>query len=174
MKKKTVFICQAGVIAAIYAGLTYLSSVFGIAYGAVQFRFSELMTILPLFTPAAVPGLFIGCIVANIASPLVLVDVVFGSIATLLAAACTRALRRFCIKDLPLAAFFPPVIFNMLIVGWELTIFVEEQASVAVFAYNAFCIGLGEAVICLIFGIPFFYFIKRTRIFNFQNSERKY
>ena len=68
-KKKTVFVVESAVIAAIYAGLTYLAGILGVAYGGIQFRFSEALTILAVFSPAAIPGLTVGCFLGNITSP---------------------------------------------------------------------------------------------------------
>ena len=94
MKKGTLlYLAQAGMIAAIYAALTYLAMALNLAYGSIQFRFSEALTILPIFTPAAVPGLAIGCLIGNLASPYPL-DLVFGTAASLIAALLTRAVRK--------------------------------------------------------------------------------
>ena len=92
-------------IAAIYAALTYLAMALNLAYGSIQFRFSEALTILPIFTPAAVPGLAIGCLIGNLASPYPL-DLVFGTAASLIAALLTRAVRKVRIKNVPVLA--PP------------------------------------------------------------------
>ena len=80
------FLVEAAVIAALYTVLTYLAVAMNLAYGPIQFRFSEALTILPVFTPAAIPGLALGCFLSNLASPLGIVDWVFGTLATLLAA----------------------------------------------------------------------------------------
>ena len=80
---------KAAIIGALYTVLTLLSASMGLAYGAVQFRFSEALTLLPLFTPAAIPGLTVGCIVSNIFSSVTPLDTIIGSAATLLAAICT-------------------------------------------------------------------------------------
>ena len=76
----------SGIIAALYAVMAYFASVFGVAYGPIQCRFSEALCVLPFFFPEATPGLFIGCLVANLLSPYGVLDIVFGSLATLLAA----------------------------------------------------------------------------------------
>ena len=83
MKKQSVrYLVHSAAIAALYVVLTYISSLFGMANGAVQLRLSEALTILPIFTPAAVPGLFVGCIIANIISGCAIWDIIFGSIAS--------------------------------------------------------------------------------------------
>lgn len=154
-------------IAAIYAAATYLSAVFGIAYGNIQFRFSEALTILSVFTPAAVPGLTIGCILGNITSPFGVWDIIFGSLATLLAAISARALRNIKIKGFPFFSLLMPVVFNALIVGAELTFLLPAQTpSLALFAISALEVGAGELAVCLAGGIPLFYGIRKTNIFK--------
>ena len=118
--QKTIYMTQAAVIAALYAILTYLAAAVNLAYGPVQFRFSEALTILPIFTPAAIPGLAIGCFISNLASPLGIVDWIFGTSATLLAAVFTRMLRKIEIKGIPVLSPLMPVIFNTVIVGLEI------------------------------------------------------
>lgn len=138
----------AGVIAAVYAVLSYFASVFGIAYGPIQCRFSEALCVLPFLLPESVPGLFVGCLIANLLSPYGALDIVFGSLATLLAALWTRRCRRTWLAPLP------PVLCNALIVGavisFEVTGF--TSAFPALFAYNALTIGAGEAVACYVLG----------------------
>ena len=112
MKLTTRDMARAAVIAAAYAALSLLSSFFGLAYGPVQLRLSEALTILPLFTPAAVPGLFVGCILANVLTGCAVWDVVFGSIATLLGALGTYYFGK---KSKYLAPVFP-IVSNMVIV----------------------------------------------------------
>lgn len=138
----------AGVIAALYAVMAYFSAIFGVAYGPVQCRFSEALCVLPFLFPEAVPGLFIGCLAANLLSPYGVLDIVFGSLATLLAALWTRRVSHKWLAPLP------PVICNAVIVG-ALLAFYETGftgAFAAVFAYNALTVGLGEAVACYVLG----------------------
>lgn len=94
MKNKTLFITRAAIIAALYFVLAWASQALGLASGAIQVRISEGLCILPLFTPAAIPGLFIGCILFNFTSGCMLLDVIFGSLATLLGALGTRYLSK--------------------------------------------------------------------------------
>lgn len=153
-------------IAAIYAAATYLSAIFGIAYGNIQFRFSEVLTILSVFTPAAVPGLTVGCIIGNLSSPFGIWDIVFGSLATLLAAVTARALRNIRIKGFPVFSLLMPVIFNAVIVGTEIIFLMPAQeASLTAFAISALEVGAGELAVCLAGGIPLFYAIKKANIF---------
>lgn len=166
-KKKLTHLAQGAMIAAIYAAATYLSAVFGVAYGNIQFRFSEALTILSVFTPAAVPGLTIGCIISNITSPFGVWDIIFGSLATLLAAISARALRSVKIKGFPFLSLLMPVIFNALIVGAEITFLMPTASpSLAVFAVATLEVGAGELAVCLAGGIPLFFAIRKTKIFK--------
>jgi len=120
-KSNARFLALSAVIAGLYAALTYAAAMLNLAYGPVQFRFSEALTVLPAFTPAAIPGLTVGCLLANLGSPLGVVDWVFGTAATLLAALGTAAVSRIRWKGLPLLAPLPPVIVNALVVGLEVS-----------------------------------------------------
>lgn len=153
-KKSMNYLVQAAVIAALYAALTYLASVFGLAYGNVQFRFSEALTILAAYTPAAIPGLTIGCFIANLGTPYGMIDIVCGTAATLLAALLSYSVRNVKIKDLPVLAPLFPVITNAVIVGAELAIWLPEGATFAGFLVQAAWVGLGEAVVCFGGGLP--------------------
>ena len=138
----------AGLIAALYATLSYFANVFGVAFGPVQVRFSEALCVLPFFFSAAVPGLFIGCFIANLLSPYGALDIVFGSLATLLAAFWTRHTRHKWLAPLP------PVICNTLIIPAVIAVQTTSGSSAfaAAFAYNAATIGLGELLSCYVLG----------------------
>ena len=165
--KKIMNLVQGALIAAGYAAATYASALLGIAYGQIQFRFSEALTVLSVFTPAAIPGLTIGCILGNLSSPFGMWDIVFGSLATLLAAVSARALRKITVKGLPLLSIIMPVIFNALIVGAEITLLMPSgEASIGAFAVAALEVGAGELAVCLAGGIPVFYAIRKTNIFK--------
>lgn len=103
------------VIAALYVALTFLSAQLGLSSGVIQLRLSEALCALPLFFPAAIPGLAVGCLLANLLTGSVMLDVVFGPVATLLGALGTYALRRH-----PLPALLPPILSNAIIVPWVL------------------------------------------------------
>lgn len=105
------FLTQAALIAALYVVLTYLANLLGISSGAIQVRFSEALTILPYFTPTAIPGLFVGCLLANLLTGAAVPDILFGSIATLIGALFTAKLRNY--KWL---APVPPIVANALII----------------------------------------------------------
>ena len=109
--KKVLFLTQAAVIAALYVVLTFVAQAFGLASGAIQVRFSEALCLLPCLTPAAVPGLTVGCILANLLTGCAPWDVVFGSLATLIGAVGTRMM-----KNRPLLSWIPPVLSNTVIV----------------------------------------------------------
>lgn len=166
MKSKTRFLTEAGLIAAAYAATTYLCALWGLAYGQVQFRFSEALTILPLFTPAAIPGLTLGCLIANIGSPLGLVDVVCGSLATLIAAVGVRLVRHVRIKKVAWLAPLIPVLANALIVGLEISWFLPEGLTWAGFAGAALSVGLGELVVCYGLGLPLSILLDKLPIFK--------
>lgn len=165
--KKILNLVIGAMIAAIYAAATYLSSVFGIAYGPIQFRFSEALTVLSVFSPAAIPGLTVGCIIGNLASPFGIWDIVFGSLATLLAAITARALRKVTLKGLPLLSIIMPVIFNAIIVGAEIVFLLPGgEASLSAFAVASLEVGAGELAVCLIGGIPLYYGLNKAKIFK--------
>lgn len=108
---KSIFLAKAAMIAALYVALTYLSASMNLAFGPIQLRFSEALCILPVFTPAAIPGLFIGCILGNLLSGAIPPDVIFGSLATLMGAVGTYLLR-----NRPFLSLLPPIGANTLIV----------------------------------------------------------
>ena len=145
MKNKTVlFITTSAVTAALYVALTMVSSAFGLSSGAIQVRISEALCILPCFTPAAIPGLFIGCIVANILSGCVLWDIILGSIATLIGAFGTYLLRKH-----RFLAVLPPILSNTIIVPPVLA-FVYHVDMALPIIFLTVC--AGEVISCGILG----------------------
>lgn len=146
MRKPTVsFLTKSAVIAALYVVLTLLSSLVGLSGGVIQLRLSEALCVLPLFTPAAVPGLFIGCVLANILTGAVLWDVLFGSLATLLGALGAYLLR----NKKPALASFPTVFSNTLIVPFVLRYAYGAEGSLLFFAFTVF---LGEFITAWLLG----------------------
>lgn len=137
---KTGALTRAAIIAALYAALTLLLA--PISYGEVQIRFSEALTILPVLLPEAVPALAVGCLLANILGGCTIFDIVFGTLATLLAALCTRALR----KNVLLASAMP-VLFNGVIVG---AVVHYCYAPVVALPLCMLFVALGEAVACML------------------------
>lgn len=154
---KTKKLTTAATIAALYVILTGLAKLMGLDSGAVQVRFSEALCILPCFTPAAVPGLFIGCLLSNIFSGGVIWDVVFGSLATLMGAVGTRFLRsnRFL-------AVIPPILANTLIIPFVLSYAYGIPGSIPYFMLT---VGIGEVISCGILGILLYSSVKKVNIF---------
>lgn len=145
--KKVLYLTQAAMIAALYVVLTQLARVFGLDSQAIQLRFSEALTILPFFTPAAIPGLFIGCILANFFAGCLPWDIVFGSLATLLGALGTYALRRQ--KWL---APLPPILANTVIVPFVLAYVYHAEGTILYFILT---VGIGEILSCGVLGMAF-------------------
>lgn len=158
--KRVLYITQAAIIAALYAVLTIGQNALlpGTASAAVQFRVAEVLCVLAIYTPAAIPGLTIGCIIANISSVtagLGFYDMIFGSLASLLAALAMYGLRNVRIKNIPLLALLMPALFNGVIVGLEISIFFSDTGfSFVSFLITGGCVALGELVVLLVLGIP--------------------
>lgn len=166
--KGTMYLVQGAVIAALYVALTYAQELLlpGTTSMAVQFRASEALTMLALFTPAAVPGLTVGCVLANIVSLGALpVDMVFGSAATLLAALCMYRLRNVRIKGVPLLSALMPALFNGVIVGLEIEIFfIEGPFHFGSFLVQGGLVALGELAVCIVLGLPLVLVLERTKL----------
>ncbi len=142
--KRLMYMAHAAVIAALYVVFTYVAAVMGLASGAIQVRLSEALCVLPVFTPAAVPGLFVGCIVANLLTGCALWDVVFGSLATLIGAVFCRMLRnhrRLCL--------LPNIVSNTLIIPLVL---MYVYGTPETFWYLALTVGIGELISCGLLG----------------------
>ena len=149
--KKLVFICQAAVIAALYVVLTYVFSAF--ASGVIQVRVSEALTILPAFTPAAIPGLVIGCLLSNTLTGCVLLDIIFGSVATLIGALGSYALRRHTWL-VPI----PPIVSNMIIVPFVLRF---AYGATDAFPFMIATVGAGEIISCYLLGMLLYGVLKK-------------
>ena len=144
---------MGGVIAALYVALTFVAAAFGLASGAIQVRLSEALTILPVFTASAVPGLTVGCVLANLLTGCAPWDVVFGSLATLLGAIGTRLL-----KNKPYVAWIPPVVANAVIVPFVLQkVYGVEDA----WWYLVLTVGAGELIACGILGMLLYHSLKK-------------
>lgn len=149
--KRVLFIVQAAMVAAIYVALTFVSSGVGLASGTIQVRISEALCILPVFMPAAIPGLWIGCFLANLLTGCILIDMICGSLATLIGAVGTYLLRKhkfFCT--------WPPVIANMMIVPFVLRfgygLMAEYNGIDWSILFHAVTVGIGEIITCVIMG----------------------
>lgn len=162
MKLQTKTLVLSALIAAMYAGLTILSSLLGLAYGPIQFRISEALIMLAYFTPAAIPGLTVGCVLANLGSPYGVLDVVLGTLATFLATVVCYYLGKYFKNK---AQYIYPIIvafFNSVIIGLEIAFFTPGSAFLVAFITSAIQIGIGELAVCYIAGIPLFYLLKKN------------
>lgn len=164
--QKVLFIVQAAMIAAIYVVLTYFINAFNLANGAIQVRISEALTILPVFTPAAIPGLFVGCLLSNILTGCMPLDIVFGSLATLIGACGTYALRRY--KWL---APLPPILTNTMVVPFILSYVYLFPGSIPFFMLT---VGIGEIISCYVLGMILLTVLNKYRYVIFQNEEQFY
>lgn len=156
------YLTQAAIIAALYAALTHAQNLLlpGSASMAIQFRASEALCILAFFTPAAIPGLTLGCLLFNLTSGMALpLDFLVGSLATLCAAAAMWHLKGLQIKKLPLLGLIMPALFNALFVGWELSVYIGGG-----FLMNALYVALGELGVLCTLGILLFLALNRPRI----------
>lgn len=151
---------RGALVAALYVGLCYISTVFGLSSGAIQFRVAEALCILPIFMPEAIPGLFIGCILSNIISGCVLWDIVFGGLATLIGAILAYAMRKIPEKIKWLATI-PNFAANTIIVPFVLIYAYGVEAGYLVLALS---VGIGEAVCGVIGGTALYYVVRDTRM----------
>lgn len=167
--KKVLFITQAALIAAIYVVLTVFISAFNLASGAIQVRVSEALTILPFFTPAAIPGLAIGCLLSNFITGAAIWDIIFGSLATLLGAVGTYLLRKH-----KFLCTLSPVVANMIIIpfvlryGYGLAMVVNGH-DVAI-PFYMLTVGAGEVICCCILGSILLNVLNRYRNVIFKNE----
>ncbi|MDR2599355.1 MAG: QueT transporter family protein [Oscillospiraceae bacterium] len=168
-----------GVIAALYVALTY--AIIPLAYTPIQFRLSEVLTILPFYFPIAVPGLFVGCIIANLLSPYGVLDMVVGSAATLLAGLCTLWIGlkmkqdSLCTKSF---ACLPPVIFNAVFVGAMIAYIVSQDMTQSMPFWSAFLVfglqvGFGQLVVLYAIGLPLLVYLPKTDFINRLQSIYK-
>lgn len=148
---------RAALIAAVYATLCIVLQ--PISYAAIQVRVAEALTLLPVLCPEAVVGVTLGCFIANLLGGSV-PDMIFGTLATLLAALATRWLRRVRVKKLALASAAPPVVFNALVLGAMFTLM--AGGGIEMFLFNMATVGLGQLISCYLLGVPLVWLIERT------------
>ena len=160
--KKLLFLAQAAMIAAIYVALTYVFA--PISFSEIQVRIAEALTILPVFTPAAVPGLFIGCLIGNTIGGAVIPDIIFGSLATLIGAIFTRMLR----NRSPFLAPIPPILSNTLIVPFVLRYAYGIDLPIPLMMLTV-CVG--EVISCGVLGLILYYALRSRRDLIFRNEE---
>ena len=158
---KVLFIAQAAMIAAIYFVLTLIGASF--SYGEVQVRISEALTILPAFTPAAIPGVFLGCLISNILGGCILPDIIFGSLATLVGAVFTWMLRN---KSKYLAPL-PPIIANVLVVPFVLKYGYMVPLPIP---FMMLTVGIGEVISCGVLGLILYTALNRYRGLLFKTT----
>lgn len=175
MNQKVLYLAHAAIIAALYVVLTEAAAALGLANSAIQVRFSEALTILPAFTPAAIPGLFAGCILANLLTGCAPFDVLFGSIATLLGAFGTYFLthqdkiERATVPLLKpwqiLFAPVPPILANTLIVPFVLAYVYQLEGTIPYFMLT---VGIGEVISCGVLGLMLLHTLMPYRRHLFQ------
>ena len=160
--KKVLFLTQGAMIAALYVVLTTLFA--PISFSEVQVRISEALTILPLFTPAAIPGLFIGCLLGNMLGGAALPDILFGSLATLIGAYFTYKLR----KASPFLGPVPPILSNTIIVSFVLRYAYGVPLPIP---FMMLTVGIGEVLSCGVLGMILYFALKRRRSAIFDSEQ---
>lgn len=160
MKKNIRFMTHSALIAALYMALSYLQNVLlpGSGSQMIQFRVSEALCALALFTPAAIPGLALGCLLFNISFPALPLDFLIGTAASALAAGGMYLTRNLTVKGYPLIAMLMPAIFNGLLVGWELAVYVGGG-----FFLNAACVTIGEVGVLFTLGSLLFFSLRKHK-----------
>jgi uncharacterized membrane protein len=163
--KKVISIVQAAMIAAIYVVLTVLISTVNLASGAIQVRISEALTILPYFTASAIPGVTVGCFIANLVTGASIFDIIFGSLATLLGAIGTYLLRRH-----KFLCTLPPVISNMIIIPFVLRyaygLSMEIGGRDLAIPFYMITVGAGEVICCCVLGTILLNALVKVNIFK--------
>lgn len=157
--KRVQFITQGAVIAAIYVVLVLIFDTF--SFGPIQFRIAEVLTIMPYFTPAAIPGLFVGCLIANIIGGGLIWDIVFGSIATLIG-----AIGSYLVRKNKWLVPLPPIIANMVIVPFVLK---YAYGYDGLLVYFMFTVGLSEIIVCGIIGMALLTVMAKNREHIFKD-----
>ena len=158
--KHTRYVTQAALVAALYVVLTYLSAAIGLSSGVIQIRFSEALTILPYFMPSSIPGLFVGCILANSLTGCAVWDVIFGSIATLLGAIFTYLLR----KKNKFLAPVPPILANTIIVPFVLKFIYGFNGVLPYFFLTVF---IGEVLSCGVLGMLLLIALEKNKFYRY-------
>jgi len=157
--KKTLFITQAAMIASLYTVLVIIFK--PISFSDIQVRIAEALTILPFFTPAAIPGVAIGCLVSGIVTGANIFDIVFGSLATLIAAVLSYQLRRhkFLVP-------VPPILVNAIVIPWVLRYAYEVPLPIPVMMLT---VGIGEVLACGVLGLCLLFALEKVKHIVFKN-----
>ena len=160
--RKILFLCRAAVIAAFYVTLTLLCTALGISSGVIQVRLSEMLCVLPVFTPAAIPGLAIGCILSNLIMGSSVIDVVFGSFATFIGAVFTYLLRNIALekKHMGFIASIPPILANTIIIPVVLYFTIDTGFSIY---FMMLTVAVGEIAACGALGTLLLGILKKYR-----------
>ncbi len=158
--KKVLFITQAAMIAALYVVLTFVANAFGLASGAIQVRLSEMLLILPAFTPAAIPGVYIGCMLSNLLTGCCLLDILLGSLATLIG-----AMGAYLLRKSKWLITIPNIISNTVIVPFVLIVGYGLQDA---WWYLVLTVGIGELISCGILGMILYFPLKKNAKHIFQ------
>lgn len=168
MKFDTRRLVLCAAVAAVYTVMSYFGSIFGLTYGPIQCRFAEALCVLPFFFPETVWGLFTGCVLTNLMSAYGPIDVVFGSLATLLAGLATARMRDWRLAPLP------PVLANGIIIGAVIS-WMETGAGGAfwaAFAYNGISVAIGEALACYGLGTILLHYLPKSKYFSAMMRQR--
>lgn len=152
------YVTYASIIAALYTALTLIAAAFGLSSGVIQVRLSEALTVLPVLTPAAIPGLAVGCLISNLITGCIPMDIALGTVATLIGAVGTRILRKY-----PVLSPIPPILANTIIVPWVLKYGYGIDGGIPYFMAT---VGAGEIISCGVLGLILLYAIKDRRIFK--------
>ncbi|MCQ2505019.1 MAG: QueT transporter family protein [Saccharofermentans sp.] len=155
MRRKTLLLARAAIIAALYVVLTYITNAFGLASGVIQVRISEALSMLCVFTPAGIYGVTIGCLISNLITGCAPLDVIFGTLATLIGAIGTRILGR---KSKFLAPL-PTIISNTIIIP----IILYYVYGFTPFWFGVVTVFIGEAISCYVFGLPLYAIVERNK-----------
>lgn len=157
----------AALTGALYVTLSYFGNIFGLTYGPIQCRFSEALTVLPFLCPAATWGLFAGCILSNILSPYGVLDLIFGSLATLAAGLLTARCKNRWLAPLP------PVVCNGLVVGALLAYYEAgfTGAFAGAFLYNAVTVAVGELIACYVLGMLLLTAVDKSRVLPARTAD---
>lgn len=164
--KKVTYMLQAAMIAAIYVVLVIIFDYW--SFGVIQFRVAEALTILPVFTPAAIPGLFVGCILANFMGGSILVDVIFGSIATLIGAVGTYFIGKGKANWMKYLAPIPPILANTIIVPFILKFGYGAEEAIP---YMMLTVGIGEVIVCAVLGLIVMAVLSKYKDVIFGNNN---
>lgn len=167
MKKNHIrHLAEAAAIAALYTAISLALAAF--TFGAVQVRVSEALSLLPIVTPLAIPGLTLGCFLSNLlgmvigANPLGWLDMIVGTLATLLSTLFTRMFRKYRIKNIPIYSAIPPVLINAVFIGTELTYVLSGGFDLRLLLLNMLSVGVGQIISCCIIGLPFICFLEKS------------